>query len=391
MKAEALKKAARYIISSAGIIIGIAVAMVVLGMSEGGRSVLRQNFWNDGVKVYDIKLKEAGSGAGENLKWEDAVLLADKMPEVRGSIPVLRLNAQLKSYKASGTADILAVNEKYPEYANIEMLEGSFINSQDVRYANKAAVIDELTAIDLYGTTDIVGQKLHIQTGGKKVEFLVTGVCKNYNRNIETLFDDELPGMCFIPDSVPEDTGLGFTVEKLIALVTDELHEEEAAARLSHLLEKEHGAEGAYSISEYEQLFQVEQFTDKYTAFAVIISIVALISGSIGVMNAMLLTVQERKKEIGIYKFYGLGIRELQYDILYKTLIVCLAGGAAGMLLGLLAGAGIGSFVNIRTGITFTAVFMTAGASALAGLAAGLHPAAEISRVDASEVIWGEI
>lgn len=390
MKMTAFRNAARYIISSAGIIIGIGAAMVILGMAEGGRSVLQHSFWSSGVKVYDIELENPGLGEAGYLQWEDARLLSDKMPEVGGSIPVLGLDARLESYKAAFNARTLAVNEKYLHYANLEMLKGSFINEQDVRLANKVAVIDDLTALELYGTTDILGQKLELQVSGKKVEFMISGVFRNFNRNIETLFDEDFPGLCFIPDSVPEDVSFGYNVEKLVALVDTGLHEEEAAVRLSHLLEKEHGAEEAYNINEYEQLTEVKTFTDKYLAFAVIISLVALISGGVSVMNAMLLTIQERKKEIGLYKFYGAGIRELQYEVVFKTLVICLVSGVAGMLLGLLAGRCIGSYVNINPTVTFMSVFITAGASAVIGAASSLYPAMKISRVDASEAIWGE-
>jgi putative ABC transport system permease protein len=122
----------------------------------------------------------------------------------------------------------------------------------------------------------------------------------------------------------------------------------------------------------------------------VIIAIVALISGSVGVMNAMLLTIQERKMEIGMYKFYGSGIRELQYDVFFKTLAICLGSGLFGMLLGLTAGGYIGSYFNIGTKITYMAVSITTGASAVIGIASSLYPAVKISRVDASEAIWGE-
>ena len=390
MKGIPYKKAARYFISAAGIIIGIAAAMVILGVYEGGRSALHENYWSNGVKVYGIELKDKGLSSMEYLLKEDGRLLIDNMPEVKGSIPVLRLEAQLQSYKAAQGALTLAVNEKYLQYANLELLKGSFINEQDVRHANKIAVIDELTALELYGTTDIIGQKLDLQVSGKKVEFVVAGVFTNFNKNIETLFDKEYPGMCFIPESVPEDVYFEYEVEKLVALVKDSLHKEEAAAKLSHLLEEEHGAEDIYNINEYEQLSEVAEFTDKYLAFAVIISIVALISGSIGVMNAMLLTVQERKKEIGLYKFYGSGIRELQYEVLFKTIIISVGCGMFGMLMGLLAGGFIGSFVNISTRITFMSVSITTAASAVMGIAGSIYPALEISRVDASEAIWGE-
>ena len=390
MKAVDFRKAARYLISAVGIIIGIAAAMVILGITEGGRSILNDSFWRNGVKVYDIELTDNELEAGEYLTREDARLLTEKMTETKGSIPVLKLSAQIKSYKASGTAIVMAVNEIYQQYANLEMLNGSFINEQDVRHANKIAVIDDHTALELFGTTDIIGQKLDLQVSGKKVEFIVSGIFKNFNKNIETLFDDEIPGLCFIPDSVPEDVSFDYSVEKVIALVDNKLHKEEAAAKLVHLLEREHGAAGVYKISEYEQLSKVSEFTDKYLVFAVILAIVGLISGGIGVMNAMLLNIQERKKELGLFKFYGTGIKELQYDVVFRTLIICHGCGILGLIFGLLVGSFIGSYINISIRITLMSIFVTVAAPAFVGIISSLYPASRIKLVDASEAIWGE-
>lgn len=390
MKAAAFREAVRYFISAAGIIVGISVLTVVVGLADGGREVLSDSFWQNGVRVYDIELSDMGSGSGEYLQKSDGRLLIDRMQSVKGSIPVLKLQPQLMSYKASGTALTLAVNEKYLQYANLEMLKGSFINEQDVFHESRVAVIDDYTAFELYGTTDIVGQKLELQADGKKVEFIVSGVFRNFNKNIETVFEDEIPGLCFIPDSVPEDVSYPYNMDKLIAFVDNSLHQEEAEVRLAHLLEKEHGAVGVYSISEYDQLPYVSEFTDKYLVFAVIVALVGLLSGGIGVMNAMLLSVQERKQEIGIYKFYGSGVRALQYDIIFRTLAVLLCSGILGLLLGLILGEFIGGFINVPAGFSVRTVLIAISAPTLAGLLSSLYPASKVSLVDASEAIWGE-
>lgn len=390
MKEGAAKSSARYLISGIGMIIGMAVLLTIVGIYEGGRSVMDRNFWRNEVKIYDIELEDKEFASEDYLNKDDAELLVDKMPEVKGSIPVLKLDAQLKSYKASGTAMTLAVDGKYLGYANLEMLRGSFISKEDVKDAGKVAVIDDYTAVELYGTKDIIGQKLDLQVSGKKVEFTIKGVFKNFNRNIETIFDDEYPGICIIPSSVPEDASLSCTTDKIIAMVDSGLHKEEAEVRLAHLLEEEHGTAGVYSITEYNQLPGVKDFTDKYLVFGIIVAIVGLISGGIGEMNAMLLFIQERKKEIGLYKFYGSGIKELQYDIVYRMLVICHSLGMLGLALGTLTGAFIGSYINIRTRFTLLSIFITVAASVLVGILSSMYPASKIKQVDASESIWGE-
>lgn len=390
MKTVTFKEALRYFISAAGIMIGVFVIVSVLEIVEGGKAVLDENFRSKGVKVYDIKVSDNGFAKGDYLQRWDGKLLEERMSEVKGSIPVLKLAALLESYRESEAVQTLAVNEKYKHYANLEMLKGGFISEEDVKTANRIAVIDDLTALELFGTIDIIGHKVGIRVGGKNAEFVVAGVFRNFNRTIETLFEEEVSGLCFIPDSVPREISFDYDVEKLVALVDEEVHKDEAAAMLGHLLEKEHGVKDVYSIDEYKQLPQVSEFTDKYFVFSVIAAIVGLISGSIGVMNIMLLLIQERKQELGLYRFFGSGTKELQFDIIYRTLVICLGCGSLGLILGVLAGNLIGSFMNLPVRFDFVSVFITIAAAATAGIAGSLYPASRIKQVSVSEAIWGE-
>lgn len=383
MNKDKLFVAARYFLSASGIIIGMALVALVLSIAEGSRAILNEGFWSKGVRIYEIE-------AENYLRREDGRLVTDKLPQAKGSIPVLQVDARLKSYKAAGTAETLAVSEKYMEYANLELMRGSFINELDVSKANKSAVIDNLTALKLYGTTDVIGQKLKLEAAGKEVEFTIIGVVRNFNRNIETLFEEDLPGLCLIPDTVPEDAAWPYRVKKLVALVDKELHREEAASLLSHLLEREHDVKGVFSIEEYDQLPKAKAFKEKYLPFSVIAAVICLLLGGISVMNAMLLAIQEKKQDIGLYKLYGSGVKDLQYGIMYRTMAICLAAGFSGMVLGTIAGNGIGYFVNTSPRLSLLSIFITAAASGFTGLICGLYPAERMARVDISEVIWGD-
>lgn len=383
-------KLVRYFISAVGIIIGVAVAIAVLGLAEGGMSVLNDSFWKDGVKVYEIEMSDKGSNTGEYLNWDDGKLIVEEMPSVKYSIPVLGQESLLKSYKASDTTFVLGVNAKYQDYSNLKILKGRFINDQDVRSANKVAVIDDYTALNLFGTTDIVGQKLEIQVGGKNVEFIICGIIKNFNRKIDSLFINEFPSLCFIPDSVPEDTAFNYRVEKIIAMIDRDIHEEEAKIKLEHLLERKHGIEDVYNIKVYNQLYTVTEFMDGYGIFAVMTSVLSLLLGGIGLMNAILLTMQERRKEIGLYKLFGSGIKELQYEIIFKVLVISFGCGMLGLLLGLLMGNVIGSFINIKVRITSISILISVVLPTITGILSSLYPTLRINSMNVAEIIWEE-
>ncbi|HWR61094.1 MAG TPA: ABC transporter permease, partial [Clostridia bacterium] len=390
MKGLTFREALRYLIAGAGIAAGVFVLVSVLVLIGGGKAIMRENFWNKGVKVYDIELPKGSRDSGEYLQQEDGSRLREKMPQVRGSIPVLKAAARLVSYRKEKTVDTLGVNEGYLEYANLQMLRGSFITEKDVKAANKVALLDDLTALELFGTTDIKGQKLDIQVAGSSEEFIVAGVFRNFGKNIETIFEEDIPGTCIIPCSVPAEEGLDFEMEKLIVLVDDELHPEKAAAVLGRLLEREHGAAGLYEVEEYEQLPEVSRFSDKYLFFAVAAGLIGVISGGIGVMNAMLLLLRERRREIGIYRFFGAGIKRLRHEIIYRSLVIGLCSGGLGLVSGVLAGGLLGSMFNLSLSLPAESIFIAAAASTAAGIISGLYPASLVGRVDVSAAIWDE-
>lgn len=387
MKIVKVREAARYLIAATGITAGIFVLVSALLLMEGGKAVMRENFWNNGVKVYDISMTGGEHGL---LEQEDGSRLQEKMPQVKGSIPVLKATARLVSYRESYTVDTLGVNEKYLKYANLQMLKGTFITEKDVKAAHKVALIDDQTALELFGTTDIKGHKLEVQVGGRSEEFVVIGVFRNFENNIETIFEDDYPGTCIIPYSIPMEEGLVFEMEKLVALVDDELHSDKAEALLRHMLERQHGITGAYEVTEYKQLHEVSRFSEKYLAFAVAAGLIGLISGCIGVMNALLLSLRERKRELGLYRFFGSGTKTLQYEIVYRSLVICLCSGGSGLVAGITAGAFLGSMLNIPVSFPAVSIFAAVAASTAAGIGSSLNPASLIERVDVSAAIWDE-
>ncbi|MGE5631481.1 MAG: FtsX-like permease family protein [Caulobacteraceae bacterium] len=143
-------------------------------------------------------------------------------------------------------------------------------------------------------------------------------------------------------------------------------------------------------LTEENALPQQEQSRVITLAFSIAISVVSLIIGCIGIMNLMLLSLSERKKEIGFYKLYGAGIREIQYVVMFKSLAICIICGLLGMAAGIIAGSIIGSFINVKAVLTFNIMALTLFASAVAGVASGLYPVVKAAAIDTFEVIWGE-
>jgi len=117
---------------------------------------------------------------------------------------------------------------------------------------------------------------------------------------------------------------------------------------------------------------------------------ISLIVGGIGIMNIMLVSVAERRREIAIRRAIGARRRDIQSQFLIEALILTMAGGVLGILLGLAATWGICRFTGWEFLVSGVSVASGLGTAAAAGLFFGFQPAHQASRLDPIAGLQGE-
>jgi putative ABC transport system permease protein len=148
------------------------------------------------------------------------------------------------------------------------------------------------------------------------------------------------------------------------------------------------GQENDFDIAKSERL--AGQILDqlKYVKIAtIVIGILTLIGAGIGLMNIMLVSVNERTREIGISKAIGATKRVIRIQFLTEAIVICQIGGIAGIILGIAMGNMVGVF--LKTGFIFPYVWVFGGwaFTFLVGLAAGIYPAIRASELDPVEAL----
>ena len=115
------------------------------------------------------------------------------------------------------------------------------------------------------------------------------------------------------------------------------------------------------------------------------IGLITLLGAAIGLMNIMMVSVQERTKEIGIRKALGASQKIIRIQFLMEAILICQLGGIVGIILGIIAG----NFISFFTGSAFYVpwFWITLGflICLAVGLFAGLYPAIKASRLDPVE------
>jgi putative ABC transport system permease protein len=131
-----------------------------------------------------------------------------------------------------------------------------------------------------------------------------------------------------------------------------------------------------------EQLAKtLDRASKTMTALLASIAGVSLLVGGIGIMNIMLLSVTERTREIGIRRAVGARAKDVLLQFLAEAVTISLAGGIAGVVLGLVAAASISQLLRWSTSVSAGAIALAFGIAALVGIFFGWYPARQAARL----------
>ncbi|MBL8881219.1 MAG: ABC transporter permease, partial [Phycisphaerales bacterium] len=134
----------------------------------------------------------------------------------------------------------------------------------------------------------------------------------------------------------------------------------------------------------------MKQTTAAFTALLAAISAVSLVVGGIGIMNIMLVSVTERTREIGLRKALGARRQDILWQFGLEAVVLSIAGGAVGLLLGSLVAWGVTTLMQVPLVLGVTTAATALGFSALVGVAFGAYPAWRAARLDPIEALRRE-
>ncbi len=172
-------------------------------------------------------------------------------------------------------------------------------------------------------------------------------------------------------------------LDRIVVRVAEARHVPQVADVVRRMLERRHNGVIDFEITVPELLLKQEQRTR--TIFNVVLGAIASISlivGGIGIMNIMLASILERIREIGVRRAMGATQRDILAQFLAEAVLISVAGGVAGILVGAGLSLGIERFAGIRTLVSSLSVVVAFGVSLTTGLVFGIVPAWRAARQD---------
>jgi putative ABC transport system permease protein len=281
---------------------------------------------------------------------------------------------------------ILAVDPEYATVRNLQILAGRFFDSEGALSRAKVALLTQPLARRLYGNESAAkGQQIKILD----VPFTVIGV---FRERVETFGQSEIAeDTILIPYSTGHALDGAQPVKQIFFSVADAGDVPRATELIQRVIQSRHRPESVYRVQNLTQLLTVANRTaDALIMVVLLVSLVTLIVGGVGIMNIMLANVRTRIKEIGIRKAIGATNREIKLQFLTEAVLMSLAGGVAGTILGLAVPFAVRFFTNYHIPISGLSVVIAIFVASLVGIIFGTVPATRAAQLDPVQALHWE-
>jgi len=172
-------------------------------------------------------------------------------------------------------------------------------------------------------------------------------------------------------------------LDRVIVRVSDAKYVTGVADVMQRMLSRRHNQVIDFEISVPELLLKQQQHTKNiFNGVLAAIAAISLIVGGIGIMNIMLASILERIREIGVRRAVGASQRDILAQFLSEAVLISLAGGVAGIILGGILSFGIERVAKIHTIVSAFSVFIAFGVSITVGIVFGIVPAWRAAKQD---------
>jgi putative ABC transport system permease protein len=380
------KNRSRSLLTTLGVIIGVAAVIMTISAGEGAAKSVSDQISGMGTNLLMIRAKSerrAGLSVrmGKPLDKRDFDILKKNSVWMPKITPLVGVGAQVVGPNGYRSSTVYGVSEEYFDILSRELSIGDFFTAEDVQTANKVCIIGETLREELFSAEDPIGRQIQIN----KVPFTVLGLLKELGEGPMGQDQDDI---CIAPYTTIQNRLSGNSDYNMImASASNENTVDDAKFETTILLREAHRL-----LPEQEDDFEITTQLEIQELSGNVMSIltillgaigsISLIVGGVGIMNIMLVSVTERTREIGTRLAIGARESDILIQFLIEAIVLSLAGGLLGVLLGVVGNQVVFKLTNFFIPTSVTSILIGFGFSAFVGIAFGYFPARKAARLN---------
>ncbi|WP_135506338.1 ABC transporter permease [Roseovarius aestuariivivens] len=386
-----------------GIIIGVASVVTMIAIGSGARTKIAEQIRSLGAHVLMV-LPEASSsqgvrqraGSGQSLTEGDAAAIMAELPAVTAAAPSIRGVFQIVAGKRNWRTTVNGTTAEYFVIREWALAAGRYFTAEDTKGGERVALIGQTVAEELFPDFDSpVGQTLRI--GHALVT--VVGVLSEKGPTGSGRDQDDV---VFLPISTVRQRLVGGSnqvnrdaVAYILAKAVSGQQLSVAEQQIAWLLRLRHdlreGQNDDFRVTNPAATMRAQTASTRVLSWLLAsVASVSLVVGGISIMNIMLVSVAERRREIGLRLAVGARQKHIRMQFLTEALVLCVIGGLLGLMLGTVSTAILAYYANWPVYLSPTAMVLAMVFAGLTGLVFGYYPARKAAKSDPIECLRSE-
>jgi len=383
LKADKMKA----FLTTLSVLIGSASLVLVLTIAGTGKKYIVSRIEGIGANLAYASLSRSGASP----TVEDELTLAD-LKAIQNSLPAVRAVAGTYDapidYQIAGRprhARLVGATADFLRIRNLHILSGRYFDDEDFRALSKVCLVTDYVAE--HNPSLALGDSLRID------QFRCT-VIGTFTEGVPTFGQSEIQAQTvLVPFPIAKlITGDSF-LQVIYAQAESSSEVPELTAQMKQLIQSRHRPEARYEVENLSSLLHTAgDVSLAMTAVLLAIGLVTLTVGGTGIMNIMLATLAERKREIGLRKAVGARSSEIRLQFLLEALFISSAGSMAGAFVAVslvvITAGFIKDFVNLN--ISWVGVIFALAVSSSVGVLFGYQPASRAAGLNPVEALRTE-
>jgi putative ABC transport system permease protein len=386
----------RTFLSVIGVVVGIASVILMVSAGQGAQQHIMERIRRMGTNLVVVNAGQTQIIAGrqrqmstvKTLVLDDAEALAKECPAVAAVAPFV--SKKLTVRWEDQTANTLAVGMAAAGFAirNFEPAQGRFFTEEENRALKRVAVVGPTVVRNLYGEANPIG--LMVRLG--RVPFEIVGVTSAKGIDQNGADQDDL---VIVPIATAMRRLLNVTyVQSVYAQAKDTRSMSKAEAEIRELLRTRHRLRGKpddFTIQNQETLLATERETSQSMTLLIgSVAGISLLVGGVGILAVMLISIRERRGEIGLRRALGARCQDIRVQFLIESILLAGTGGALGVIIGVGCAYALSALGTWETLISWPSTAVALGFSALLGVFFGIYPASRAAGLEPIEALRAE-
>ncbi len=411
----------RAMLTMLGVIIGVAAVICVMEISRGASTAIQTTVTNMGANTLTVTPGAPKGGSvryatrTDTLTPEDAERLPRECSSVAAAAPLVNTWAPVVFGNRNWTTLVTGSTVDFLKMRNWSDLQyGRPFTARELAGSDKVCLIGQRLVKELFGNRYPVGEEIRV----KNVPFTVIGVLNEKGATLLGADQDDIlfapwttvkyrlsgvnraaaPAVGTFAEQMPPGKSLAEmlpsarepmrsgSIEQImvqavspaaIALANDEITR---VLRARHHVSADETDFRIYDNAEVSNVFK--RVVQMLSALGIAVAVVSLVVAGVGIMNIMLVSVTERTREIGLRMAVGADSADILTQFLIEAVVLCLVGGAVGLVVGRGSSVFISALVGFPTQPSLGAAAIAVAVSVAVGVIFGYYPAWKASRLN---------